>query len=343
MFSADLIRKPAWSGLAPALPEPVEISAAEAEEVLRAFGLSGQLTGLRLGGGNVEHYRLQPPSGPPLFLKLVGPGQRDIAKRAEALARWLAGKGLAVSAQLDGFPRRTSDGQMALAAPFIEGRRIRADEHDLRLLGETIAGLHLLLASHPDRPAWKLATRARLDTLTNVRADLSSGSLRCGPEPNRLRELAADMTAEFDLGSVETAALHGDLNSGNVLVDVASGRHVLLDFEDVLHSVLPPIFELLLVIERFVLVPIEDDETALTRSHALLDAYRRSGGRQLSAHGRAPAAVLRGLALRSLCVLAYGEAAGIGTPDDEWRKFLVLEERARQRAPLIARIIGDDA
>jgi Ser/Thr protein kinase RdoA (MazF antagonist) len=343
MFSASLIRKPAWAGLVPALPEPVDLPPALADEILRAVGLVGRLTGLRLADDAVEHYRLEPPSGPPIFVKLVGAPQREVAERAEAIARWLAGRGLAVSSLLDGFPRRIRDGRLAVAARFIEGRRVSTDEADLAVLGETIGNLHRVLAGHPDRDEWARATRVRLDALTQVRTGLADGLLRCGPEPDRLCILAADPAAEFDLGCANATALHGDLNPGTVLVETASGRTVVLDFEDVLHSVLPPIFELLLAAERFVLVMVNDDEKALVLGRALVASYRRSAATRLSLHGRAPAALLRGLALRSMCVLAFGERAGIRTVDEEWRKFLVLEQQARQRAPLIARIIGDDA
>ena len=128
----------------------------------------------------------------------------------------------------------------------------------------------------------------------------------------------------------------------DVSLEVNAGEAVLLDFEDVFHSVLPPAFELLLMIERFVLVPIPADDAAVRLARSLLSGYRPdSSGASLDLGGRRPSDVLRSLSLRSLCVLALGERSGVMIASDEWRKFFALEQSAQQRAAALDRLFAD--
>jgi Ser/Thr protein kinase RdoA (MazF antagonist) len=339
MSSVDLIKAPAWQGLAPGLPATIDVPATEAARILDAAGLSGRVTGLAMGGGEVAHYRVEPPSGPPLFLKLAT--QREVVERAEGIACWLAERSVSVVAPLPGYPRPLADGRLAVVTAFVEGRRVRADAADLAALGRCVGKLHLALASHPDRAAWRRATTARLDGLEQVRADLAAGRLRSGPEPEQLATLAADAALHFNPRGATAAPLHGDLNPGNVLVDMKSHEPILLDFEDVFHSVLPPIFELLLIVERFILVRMDADRDAAALAGTLLDCYRGVAGPLIPVPDHLPSSLLRSLALRSLCVLALGERAGIATATDEWMKFFTLERQARSRAGLVDQIFAD--
>jgi Ser/Thr protein kinase RdoA (MazF antagonist) len=342
MSSVDLIKAPAWRGLTPGLPETIELPAAEAARIRDAVGLSGRLAGLAMGGGEIVHYRIDPPSGPPLFLKLAQPSQREVVERAEGIARWLTERGVSVAAPLPGYPRPLADGRVAVVTAFVDGRRVRGDAADLAGLGRCVGHLHRALAAHPDRAGWSRATAVRLDALDNVRADLAAGRLRRGPEPEQLRELAADKTLTFHPKGAPAEPLHGDLNPGNVLVDLKSAEPILLDFEDVFHSVLPSIFELLLIVERFILVPVDADGEAEALARTLLESYRGVAGPTVCVPGQSPSNSLRSLALRSLCVLALGERSGIATANDEWTKFFTLERHARRRATLVDQIFADD-
>ena len=338
MSSVGLIKAPAWQGLSPGLPDVVELPAAEAERILNLVGLSGRLSGLRLESDEVAHYCVQPPAGPPLFLKLVKPAQRASVERAEVIASWLAGRGIPAAAAFDGYPRILPDGNLVVASAFIDGRRLRLDATDLKALGEAVARLHRALADHPERAVWLLNTTARLHELSSVRVELAAGRLMAGPRPDQLRQLADDGMAEFDLEDGAMAPLHGDLNPGNVLVGGSSPGPILLDFEDVFHSVLPPIFELALMLERFVLVRTDDDGMAADLGGVLFDAYRDAGGHRLLHSSHLPSNLLRGLSLRSLCVLALGARAGIAMADAEWNKFFDLSQAAQRRASFVDKI-----
>jgi Ser/Thr protein kinase RdoA (MazF antagonist) len=334
MSSISLIRPPAWLGLAPGLPAEVALDSATADAVRAAFGLSGRVVGLVPG----TLFRLDRIGAPPLALKLIEPDRREAAARAEAVGSWLADRGLPVPAALPGFPRELADGRLAVALPFVEGRRLEPTAEDLFALGRAVGALHRTLARHPERETWAAATARRLADLAAVRSELAAGRIKAGPEPARLQELAAEEQLDF-APAWPTRPLHGDLNPGNILVERESGKIVVLDFEDVFHSVLPVQFELLLLIERHVLVPVADDAAAAALTRRLLDGYGEASGTPVAFPVR-PADILRARALRSLCVLALGAREGRDGGEDEWIKFLALERQAQARADLLARALG---
>lgn len=344
MSSIDLIRPPAGPSLAPGLPQAIALSGDEQRAVREDFGLEGTVFGLQMDGQPLPFWRLEPPDGGPVFLKRIAPGRAAIAKQAEAVADWLAQHGLNVPAPLAGFPRDLPDGSLAVALPFVEGRRLSAKPRaaDVHALGRAVGLLHRALAEHPARDAWAAATAQRLSGLNAMRDALAMGHTTAGPDPAAVQALANDPALDFAPAAWPCQPLHGDLNSGNVLLEDRSGAIVLLDFEDVFHSVLPPQFELALLLDRHVLVCSPGDAEAAALGKALLAGYAAVMG-AVPEFGDKPGNVLRTLALRSLCVLAQGEAAGLDGGRSEWAKFLRLERHAAARADLFWAIVRDNS
>ena len=337
MASSDLIRAPTWVGLSPGLPRTVSLSAHDEALLLTRLRTEGRLQGLSLGlgSGAMKHFVLTRSGKPPEFVKIVAPQQREASERAEGIARWLKARGLPVTAPSPGWPRDLDGGSIAIATRYLNGRRVVSAEEDLGRLGEAVGKLHLLLARYPDRELWQTKTEQRLETLMQVRCDLANGAFAYGPRPDELVGLAADDGLDFVMAGMARTPLHGDFNPGNVLVDIETGKIVIFDFEDVFHSVLSPLFELLLIIERFILVPVADDVLATRYAKLFADAYAREVGGLPSPGSFRPSDVLRSLSLRSLCVLSLGEKSGTLIGRDEWDKFFRLERQAKARAAIL--------
>ncbi len=333
MSSADLIREPAWQGLTPGLPEWTEVPGIRAQSILASAGLSGTLLE-RSDDATGTHFKVTKGGEMDLFLKHVPAARSDSEERAQSIARWLAGRGVPVAAPCAGYPRTVADGSLFVAMPYVHGKRLDPEPEQLRALGRIIAELHAALAEHPDVGSWSMSTKQRMASLASTRQALATRRISCGPLKERLAELAAGEELDFVLPSSKAAALHGDLNPGNVLLDAENGLPRLLDFEDVFHSLLPPAFEMMLVIERFVLARVSDEESVRGCTAALLTGYREAGGHRLE-FGIRPADVLRSLALRSLCVLCQGAQRGVDVSASEWSKFFLLEDAARQSADMI--------
>ncbi len=327
MSTSTHAREPTWAGLSPGLPRWQPADPADAR-IVQVAGLDGRLLAQVPGSGaSAGLYRLERDGALPLFLKKAGADRRALLQMAEALARWLDARGVSVATALAGFPLLLPDGALLVAMPYVDGRRVAAEAGDLAALGRSLRTLHEALSSHPDVEAWRAATRARLDRLQATRAALAEGRLAAGPDHARLARLAAEPELDFVDAGAHWQPLHGDLNPGNVLM--AADTPVLLDFEDVPHSMHPPIAELCLAVERFVLAQVANEDEALRLGRVLVDNYG-SPARQGS--GMSPTNVLRSRALRSLSLLADAERAGVRISEAEWRKFFDLEQMASSRA-----------
>lgn len=258
-------------------------------------------------------------SGDVLFVKVVNASRADELNKAEEIASWLDNTG--VRAMTAVCHARLDDGLGLWAYTYHEGCPPEPNEVDMRAIGAELGRLHESLSGHPRRAQWLRRTDERLSRLAVVRRALAQGHTQAGPEPILLREVAADRSIEFLPGrygsELARTPLHGDLNRFNMLMDERGC--MFLDFEDVVHNVLPPIFDLAGVYERVVLAGRRSAPTEGLLD-ALLDAY--SAVRGWRPETACFTEVRRGLALRSLCILA--ETDPNGRDELEWRKFFNL-------------------
>ncbi len=227
-------------------------------------------------------------------------------------------------------------GELLVVTPFFEGRPVMPLVREMHLLGAALAKLHDTLVAHPEASRWREDTLARIAGLEATRSVYRNGRQIGCARASRLVALSQDDTLLFDLPMHQATPLHGDFHPGNVLV--SHGLVHILDFEDVRHSVLPVVYELLLAVERFVLVVVEDDDAAVTLGCAFMAAYgqaRRTSAELAIFDG---VSILRSLALRSLLTLAAAENGQDESFAAEWRKFFFLEEAARRRARVIEKI-----
>jgi Ser/Thr protein kinase RdoA (MazF antagonist) len=330
-------RAPPWPGLGPPDLHRLDVSLQTREAILRPLGLSGRLLALAPdGGGSPILYRYEDESGAVLAIKRIAPSRRVSILQAEELAVWLLGRGVPVVAPTCGTPLVLPSGELLVAAPFLEGRPVMPHVSELHLLGAALAKLHDTLANHPETSRWREATLARLAVLEATLSIYRDRERTDCARANRLSVLSQDSALLFDLPAHPAMPLHGDFHPGNVLV--ADGCARIFDFEDVRHSVLPAVYELLLAVERFVLVAVEDDDAAVTLGCAFMAAYadaRITGAKIPPFDG---VSVLRSLALRSLLTLAAAENGQDEPLAAEWRKFFFLEESARRRARVIEKI-----
>jgi Ser/Thr protein kinase RdoA (MazF antagonist) len=303
-------------------PAPADLAAA----IAAALGINGSVFALANAGGSSATFRIDDDE--PLFVKLVPPGRWRDLKEAELIARWLSVQGAPAIAARDLDPPRLPTGEYVVAYPFASGRP--PQPRDARALGLGLGRLHAALRVHPSVADWQARTDHRIDGLVAIRAKIAKGELSAGIQPDDLRSLAADPSISFlpgAHGSGPVRPLHGDLNIFNLVIDNETAR--FLDFEDVVHSVLPVENDVALLCERVVLVQEPDDAVATVAIAELLAAYAEAGGDPINR--RALPGVLIGLSMRSLCTLAAIDPEGHDAA--EWTKFFdLMTAAARRRA-----------
>lgn len=321
---AQPYRRPAWPGLLPARPIYAPAPHAVADAISTALNISAPVFALQ-NAGSSPTFRVDDDQQ--LFVKLVPAERWRELGEAEMIARWLIAQGAPAIAARDVQPPQLPSGEFVVVYPFANGRP-PGPAHDVRAVGEGVGRIHAALKHHPHASEWQERTDRRFEHLVRVRSALASGNFAAGPRPDDLRILAGDRTISFLPGDHQcgpSRPLHGDLNIFNIVIDQGEAR--IIDFEDVVHSVLPAEHDLALVCERVIMVQQPDDSGAAAAIDALLEAYAQAGGESINRASLA--AVLAGLSLRSLCTLAVIDTSGHDS--EEWNKFFTLIEAAQRR------------
>jgi len=303
----------------PQLPETSPVDVAEAAPVLNALSMpEGELLSLNLHRDGARFFRAR-GNGRDLFIRIENADVAGHMCRTEEITRWLRGRGLHVNACLDDFPV-SFDGDFIFAYPFVQGRYLRPDADDIRDLGQAVRALHDALDQHPKRCDIEDETDRWLAMISGMRARIVAGH-DAGPRPADLRAIAAMDDIDFVMAGLPRRICHGDLNAGNVMRDTVSGDIILFDFEDVTHSALPPVMEIVRMVERMILV--HQPAGAVPAGQALIAAYTGGGPVDGDLY-----MALRAHAVRSLCLLAVMEDSGTTLPESEWHKFFTLFDAA---------------
>lgn len=326
MSNPEPYKPPAWGGLVPSSQVYLPVSPQLANDVIAALGRSGQVYCLQnAGSANSKFLKFDAADGDIWFMKLVSAKRTTELEAVEALAGWLQAAGVRAIAAVSSVEM---NGHRLWLYPYHEGRSPSPCNEDMAAIGSELGRLHRVLCRHPSAAKWQVRTAARMARLSAVRLALADGTLVAGPDPALLQRIARDWSIDFMPdrygGTGECTPLHGDLNIHNIFLD--NRGCTFLDFEDVFHSLLPPIFDLAMLSQRVALVG--PSLTAVQPLSAVLfDAYEKE------AHYRpmleqVPEA-LRGLALRALCILAENDPSAFHY--QEWQKFFWLLTHAESQ------------
>jgi hypothetical protein len=331
-------RKPAFASLRPCPPKFVPVDPNEFSLLLACVG-SGKLLG-RIGAdaGPAGYYLHQSREGGTNFLKVVPAVHAARQRAADQVAVWVGRHGVRTPAPLRGFPRALDHDYAVFAYPYIASRFANATQAELNSIGKSLAVMHTALARFPDGAAVRRNSATRTAMLVKRRDLVCAGAHSPGPQPDLLREILSSESDIFSLLEVVPASqpVHGDLAYGNVLFPLEGSGPVLLDFEDSLISWLPVDMDIALALERFALVPEQDDDKALALGREMLRAYGKGSGRDTGFLVRPLCDSLRFLSVRALTTLAEFEAGSGLVATSEWDKFFGLYRDAVARRPLLA-------
>ena len=316
-------------------PVPREI----ASSLLRAAGLDGEVR------------KMEPPAGPregvyavhasdglrPVFLKVLQRRRLSQQVQVEAIVAQLAQHQAPVNPLLPGYPRFWDDEHVVFAYPFLKARFAEVAEDDLRGLGHGLAVLHRSLQAIGVARQVQAFSEARAVMLEECRQKVARGKIDLGPDPSRLRS-ALWQAGIAPAEGAKSQAIHGDITYANVLFQADGSLPVFIDFEDVPHTWLPPLFDVAMAMERFCLQASDDDEVARRLAVALISSYaERYGEVPIRARGEL-AGVLRMANWRALCMLVALALHDEPPAESEWLKFLGLLEESDRREALLNRI-----
>ncbi len=343
-------KPPAWVSLTDVcLPKFVPATQEEIDALQEVLGDGLGIERMELGGRHLHMYRVKNYSmGGELLIKWLPSERYDEARETYELSYWLSERGFSTPYPiLEPCQLNLYRGGLIYGISYHRHRLLRPTPEDMQALAISLVQIHDILPRHEKYGQWRQNTEKRLSLLASIRNDLANGKLRSGPDPDRLREIASDKRLDFIRNDMSRQSLHGDLNFRNAFVPLLEGDQVnssimVLDFEDVKHSVLPVVFELALVIERFIMVHALKNEKIITLARIFLSNYKERCIHRMDLEAVDWVNVIQSLNLRSLCVLSLIESQGGIIPSGEWYKFFYLFDIAERQAELWRRIAGAD-
>ncbi|HAT6978422.1 TPA: phosphotransferase [Legionella pneumophila] len=315
-----ILKNPTWQTLIPGLPDYVPLDSNQAESLLGKVQLNGVVYQVCFEDQLSNFYLIKEwQSGKKYFVKCFQEEHFEHYQQAEHLAQWLQIQGVNTNSAL------SSDLKSYYLYPFLDGDRLNSSIVVLKKLGGSLAKMHMALRNYPLQESIIAKTDNRIWKLNEIREQIAKGAIKIGPFPDYVRNLALNSELNFTQGA-DFQAIHGDLHPGNMLM--VDGDIYFFDFEDALHSYLPLIYELALILERMVFIRYESIDYILELGKHFMVAYLENGGSY--SYQETDRFALSAIALRSLCVLTLCEMEGNIIYEQEWRKFYTLSELAKK-------------
>ncbi|ASQ46425.1 phosphotransferase [Legionella clemsonensis] len=323
-----ILKNPSWQTLFPGLPAYHPLAPEQSYQLQQLTNLFGIVYQVRFNDLPSNFYMIDDyRNKKKYFVKEMEERHVDHYKQAEEIAAWLFDRKVNVNAALD-------LKHHYYIYSLLEGIRIPSTAESLNRLGTALAALHSALKVYPWQEEIQTNTVRRISLLNEIREDITRGKLAIGPFPDYIKKLAQNRDLDFTQGA-SAQVLHGDLHPGNMLL--VNDSIYFFDFEDVLYSYLPLVYELAYILERQVFVCHSAPNEILNLGRTFMKAYLANGGSYQFQKSDSYASLT--LALRSLCVLTLCEIEGNRIHEGEWFKFRDLAELAQKNQGLLREIL----
>lgn len=219
---------------------------------------------------------------------------------------------------------------------FIDGVYYKGNLSHLDIIAKNVGKMHSVLSEYPQLDDIIRNTRNNeeniqmayeyLKNLRKIKKESVLGSwvLKNGDYVDRL---ISDYRAVDDL-SYEMQLIHGDLNRGNILIQEDHSNIYFLDFEDSVFSYLPIVFDLMYIIQRFILHFATDEKDLNNMVGCFFENYHLASPQGITLADNA-SYVLRLLSYRSTLKLVWAMKKNASWfYKFEMDKFIDLESEA---------------
>ena len=115
-----------------------------------------------------------------------------------------------------------------------------------------VAKLHTALKTHPNQNKWRNKTIIKFQDLKIIEKLILENRLKIAKYGEIIKNILTQYSVDEIINESNYHILHGDLNPGNILIN--NEKIYFSDFEDTSSSVLNPIYEIMYLLERLILV-----------------------------------------------------------------------------------------
>jgi hypothetical protein len=259
----------------------------------------------------------------------------------QALAGFLRERGVGVNwIEIAGLPFSHDGHDFRLdARPFLDARHFNGSDADLLALATTLTNCHRALRDFPRASEIRALAAVRFaglsDTLNAMRTAhaaqrwdfFAADSAWAEKRADWLGEMIAGFTPRLDLAE-DAQCVHSQIHRGNVVFLLATGAPVLLDFEESIHTFVPPAWDSAHLVQRFCLHDSPTQAVLAARLEVIIAGCKAPLG--------ALATMMRQCAWLSIAILVRDHSVeGAGAPVAEYEKFVAFERQAATHATLL--------
>lgn len=331
-----ITQMPSWSSLTPGLPQYRLVNDVITTHLAKVIKHKGKIYRAFFDNPNQFAYKFVSDNGSEqYFIKIY---HRDIVEKYKTIQSIIGDFHSKCAYLSHPVIYGQIDGLYYAIFPLLNGVRCKPCASDLKLLGNALAQFHRHLKNIGDQALviQKSDNRVRhlskfIETILKFPNDILVKKPRVA---SFISKYSFDMIDHRD-----SQIIHGDLNPGNILINKGSKLIHFLDFEDMLHSYLPVLYDLAFIIERNILLPLNDAQKAFALSKVFLKAYFESGGNYK--YHTSDEYILCILSLRAFLLLIQNAINGHSEDRIEWDKFYYLSQHAEKNLKLMKAILKE--
>jgi thiamine kinase-like enzyme len=329
-----IVKNPAWSSLAPKLPQFRLADSTTSAYFEHQLKMNGQLFKVEFDQKSTRAYLFENSENKnKYFIKKISVETQRSHQDCEHLTQWVSSQSYIVNTSISHFFNK-EDLAFYYIYPYIQGTRIIANAEHIIYLGTALAKLHTKLKNYPHLQQINQNTIQKIKILGELRREILNDQHVQIPHVSFVKKLAKDYNYEC-INYENSQVIHGDLNAGNLLF--AYNSICFFDFEDALHSFLPITFDILFLMERIIFNQILSDSERLNLGRILLKSYKDAGGTYKYQENDECCLTL--MSLRAFCLLTIKMDYGHKVLHSEWDKFFELSQKGISDQKLIKKIL----
>ena len=271
-----------------------------------------------------------------IFIKVLSDKHYESQLNAEKIASWLYQSGLKVNYIKDGFPKKINNKLWVFVYNYIDHIFSDRSDQQLYLIGKEIGFMHKLMREYPDRHIVKERGSNEnlrlLEQLKNIKKDCEFENFH-----NIAIKIIKNVSySDFKLLTNNAQLIHGDLNYGNVLIDKETKKPIIIDFEDATSAWLSPLYDLALVLQRFILMSKRQDK--FQSADSLIKGYLTENKLNRLVKSSTLIKILELISVRPLLIISILPMNQRNLYLDEIEKFIELYKKTQADKDLISDI-----
>ena len=189
----------------------------------------------------------------------------------------------------------------------------------------------------PQAVVTKLEERIKYDIVIVDAPCSSVGTMRRNPDIIFKEKIIKNVSySDFKLLTNNAQLIHGDLNYGNVLIDKETKKPIIIDFEDATSAWLSPLYDLALVLQRFILMSKRQDK--FQSADSLIKGYLTENKLNRLVKSSTLIKILELISVRPLLIISILPMNQRNLYLDEIEKFIELYKKTQADKDLISDI-----